>query len=248
MFASALLYTGLVAALSGLLLTIKPIARLGVSTRRRALGLAGAGCLAAGVAFGLPVSESRAARPQSALDRFVPVWQFNEVHERRIAAPPSIVFDAIKRVRPDEILLFRALIAIRGLGRPLPPEIADASERYASLMDIATHTTFIYLADDPPRELVVGTIVGRPRGVRTRVAPELFAQPPPGFALAAMDYIVRPDGAGSLVSTETRVFASGIEAERRFAIYWRIIYPGSALIRRMSLRAIDRRAVSSPPR
>jgi len=31
---------------------------------------------------------------------------------------------------------------------------------------------------------------------------------------------------------------------RRFAGYWRIIYPGSALIRRMWLRAVARRAVS----
>jgi hypothetical protein len=30
-------------------------------------------------------------------------------------------------------------------------------------------------------------------------------------------------------------------ARQRFAAYWRVIYPGSALIRRMWLRAIARR-------
>ena len=61
-----------------------------------------------------------------------------------------------------------------------------------------------------------------------------------------MNFLVTPDGpASSIVSTETRVFANSPEARRRFAAYWRAIYPGSALIRRMWLRAIDRRATSS---
>jgi len=53
-------------------------------------------------------------------------------------------------------------------------------------------------------------------------------------------------GAGVLLAGIglTRVFASGPAARRRFAAYWRVIYPGSALIRRMWLRAIERRATS----
>jgi len=46
----------------------------------------------------------------------------------------------------------------------------------------------------------------------------------------------------SLLSTETRVYANDAASRRRFAVYWRLIYPGSALIRRMWLRAIARRA------
>ena len=37
-------------------------------------------------------------------------------------------------------------------------------------------------------------------------------------------------------------------ARRRFAAYWRVIYPGSAIIRRMWLRAIERRAMAVPTR
>jgi hypothetical protein len=60
-----------------------------------------------------------------------------------------------------------------------------------------------------------------------------------------MNFRVTPDGAGgSMVSTETRVFASDASARRRFAAYWRLIYPGSATIRRMWLRAIERRATA----
>jgi hypothetical protein len=39
----------------------------------------------------------------------------------------------------------------------------------------------------------------------------------------------------SRLVTQTRVAASDASAERRFAAYWRLIYPGSAFIRRMWL-------------
>jgi hypothetical protein len=45
-----------------------------------------------------------------------------------------------------------------------------------------------------------------------------------------------------LLTTETRVYAVGPQVVRGFATYWRLIYPGSALIRRMWLRAIKLRA------
>ena len=65
-------------------------------------------------------------------------------------------------------------------------------------------------------------------------------------ALAAMNFAVRPDGeGGSVVSTETRVHSNSPGARRRFAMYWRVIYPGSAIIRRMWLRAIAHRAMSA---
>ena len=111
---------------------------------------------------------------------------------------------------------------------------------------MATHSTFVALADEAPREIVVGTVVGVPPGTRReRPTQEIFQKPlPPGFALAAMNFVVTPDGAGSIVSTETRVFANTPSARRRFAVYWRLIYPGSAIIRRSWLRAIERPATS----
>jgi len=60
-----------------------------------------------------------------------------------------------------------------------------------------------------------------------------------------MNFHVRPAGEGSLLRTETRVFANGARARRRFAWYWRLIYPGSSLIRYAWLRAIAKRVVRS---
>jgi hypothetical protein len=182
---------------------------------------------------------------EARLDEFAPGWQFRERHSISIAAPPARVFEAIRQVRADEIRLFRALTWIRRAGRPLPPGILNAG-RQESLIDVALQGGFVLLADDAPRELVIGTVVMAPPGAHGTLSPQVFRQDlPPGFALAAMNFAVTADGPDrSVVSTETRVFANSPSARRRFAAYWRVIYPGSAIIRREWLRAIERRATS----
>jgi len=246
MFGSAIVYSGLIIATAGLVLMVKPMRRLRIATRWRGLGVAGGGALVAGIGLILPAPESRVTRLETRLDEFAPAWQFREFHTIAVAAPPARVFEAIEGVRADEISLFRTLIWFRRGGRPLPATIRNAGAHGESLIDVALHTTFVRLARDAPRELVVGTVVGAPPGSRGRPTPELFQKPlPSGFALATMNFIVTPDGSGgSVVSTETRVFANSPSARRRFAAYWRIIYPGSAIIRRMWLRAIQRRSIN----
>ena len=207
------------------------------------LAIAGIGALLVGVALTFPARNSRVSKAETRLDEFMPVWQFGERHNIRIAAPPERVFAAIRNVRANEITLFKTLTWIRRGGRKTSESILNAGDS-APLLDIATRSGFMYLADDPPRELVVGTVVIAQSGSDCKVTPQTFQAPlAPGFALAAMNFLVTPDGpSGSLLSTETRVFANSPAARRRFARYWRIIYPGSALIRRMWLRAVERRA------
>jgi hypothetical protein len=237
-------YAGLLIALVGLVALLKPLPRLRIPTRRRALLTVAAGALLILLGLRLPVSEHRLVHAATQLDRFAPVWQFHEVHSLVITAPPARVYQAMQRVRADEIFLFRALTWIRRGGRSLPKGILNAGSR-EPLLEVATKGGFIRLADSPPYELVIGTAVMRPEGDHRPLTPELFQRElPPGFALAAMNFLVRELGPGrSLLVTETRVYASSPAAQRRFAAYWRVIYPGSALIRRMWLRAIRRRAL-----
>ena len=92
---------------------------------------------------------------------------------------------------------------------------------------------FVALGDEPGREVVFGTKLrlGPRRADRDR------------YANTAMNFLVEEEADGwCRLSTETRVFGTDDGARRRFAVYWRMIYPGSALIRRMWLQAIKRRA------
>ena len=107
---------------------------------------------------------------------------------------------------------------------------------------MATRTGFLLLAIDPDRELLVGTAVLAPEDWRPKqqVLPEDFKIiDQEGFALATMNFLIQETGPESCVlSTETRVYATDPASLRKFARYWRMIYPGSAVIRRMWLRAI----------
>jgi tRNA U34 5-methylaminomethyl-2-thiouridine-forming methyltransferase MnmC len=80
-----------------------------------------------------------------------------------------------------------------------------------------------------------------------KATPEDFkAVHEPGFALAATNFLVEEAGPGTtIVTTETRIYATDAWARRRFAVYWRTIYPGSSLLRYTWLRAIRRRAESA---
>ena len=242
---SILVYLGSALGLVGLLSLIRPIRFLRVRTRSSAAIIAAAGVFIVIVALLLPVRTKRVTTPTTRLDDWMPVWQFDERHLIHVDAPPEKVYGAIRAVCAREILFFRLLTAIRRCGQPGPESILDAPEE-KPILDVATQTTFLLLADERPRELVIGTVVAAPSNVpgSARLSPEIFRHRlPPGVALAAMNFFVRPDeNGGSIVSSETRVCANDTSGARRFAIYWRIIHPGSDIIRRMWLRAIKLRA------
>jgi hypothetical protein len=241
-----LVYAGLISAFIGAVGTLWPLRILGLSSRWGGAALLAFGVLIVVTGWALPAPETRVASPSSRLDEFMPVWQFSEIHRTRVNAPPARVFRAIHEVTANEILFFRTLTWIRRFGRPGPESILNAPER-RPILEVATRTSFLQLAEEPDRELVVGTLVGAPRGtIIGKPTPEGFkALERPGFAKAAMNFRVEADGTGgSFLSTETRVYATDGASKRRFAAYWRLIYPGSALIRRMWLRAIVSRAES----
>jgi hypothetical protein len=150
MWGSAALYTGVILFLAGLMLTIKPIARLRVRTRRRALAIAVGGAILGAAALFAPAFDSRTAATASRLDEFAPAWQFSEVHSLRVNAPPAKVFEAIRQVRADEILLFRTLTWIRRGGRPVPAGILNPGSQ-ESIVTVATKGGFVILAEEVPR-------------------------------------------------------------------------------------------------
>lgn len=245
---------GLVGMFIGLVLLVRPMAFLRIGNRGRAGLVLGASILICMIGANLPAAETQAASPKTELDRFVPAWQFGEFHAIRIAAPKERVYRALKDVSADEIFLFRTLVWLRRLGRSGPPSILNPPPN-EPLLEVASRTSFVLLAEKPNDEVVLGTLVVAPPGWRPsgQATPEayqkLVGSRPVGFAFAAMNFRLEDcEGAAkttpcTLLTTETRVYATDDSSRRRFARYWRVIYPGSAFIRRMWLRAVRRRAL-----
>jgi hypothetical protein len=218
MLLSVLLYGGLFAAIAG------AIAMLSRRMRRRGAAIFVAGIALVFIALVWPAAEERVATNASKLDELMPRWQFVERHEIRIEAPPERIYAAIGSVTAREIRFFQVLTAVRCMGRCREKESILNAPPARPILDVALGSGFRMLADDAPRELVIGT----------RVAPRTFA---------VMNFHVNGDG---LVTTETRVFAKTDADRRKFAIYWRFIRPGSGIIRRSWLEAIKRRAEAKP--
>lgn len=241
----AFVYLGLLLALVSIVFCFHPLFGLGIRPLHEAVVLLATGLVLVLGGWLLPAGETRATRARWQLDEFVPVYQFSEFHSIRVAAPKEKVYAAIKSVTAGEISLFRTFTWIRRLGRPGKEGILNAPP-HEPILDVATRTSFLLLAEIANHEIVVGMVVIAPRGskLKTPLTQEGFrALQEPGYAAAAMNFTVEDAGAETvIVTTETRVYATDPSARRRFAPYWRTIYPGSSLLRYTWLRAIKRRA------
>lgn len=105
------------------------------------------------------------------------------------------------------------------------------------------------LAEETDREIVFGAIAQSWRlwGAKFyRIADvsQFLQFDRPGYAMAAGNFYVVADNdtESTNMRHETRVYAPHPSARKKFAAYWLIVYPGIALIRRMWLQSIKRRA------
>ena len=177
------------------------------------------------------------------IDEFLPEYDVVERHEILVAAPVEAAYDAVLGLDLARSPVIAALLAVRGL-----PKLFTERPQLSRRVDLAAieHAGFVRLAEDPPREVVLG-VVGRfwhPwNNVRKITADQFSAFDEPDFAKGVWNFTVDPDGPPrSIVRTETRVHCTDAAARRKFLAYWRVIRPFSGLIRVLLLRSIARTA------
>ena len=107
-------------------------------------------------------------------------------------------------------------------------------------------TGFLPLDGSDPSDRVYG-MVGTPwKGAApppVHTAEAFLAYREPGAVRVAFDFrLVEEPGGWVRLSTETRALGTDPAARRAFARYWRLVYPGSAIIRRVWLDSIVARA------
>ena len=220
----------------------------GVSIRKGARWLAAgagvaAGAYAAYAAFTWlrygHVAEPADGDGDELLDRFMPAYEVVERHR----VPVQTTFAAAKDLDLNSAiarLLFntRALVMGGAIERqPMVPR---------PFVEQAQAIGWRVLAEVPGTEIVFGAVT-RPweaqPGFRG-VAPSEFA------AFNEPDYVkivltLRADPAGSDASifrTETRACTTDAAARRKFRLYWALVQPGVALIRRVMLAPVKQEA------
>jgi hypothetical protein len=238
---SVLVYLGLFAAALGAFACLRRVRWLRLATRRRGAALLGAGLLLVvlGVAVPAPLRHSAGS---TRLDRSLPDYQFSEFHETEVQASPAAIHRAIWQVTAREIRLFRLFTWIRSphlSARRKSTILSAPADR--PILEVATSSGFRRLADEE-NEVVVGTAVIAPRGLRATGDLRKI----PGLALAVMSFRTEPlDANRCRLTTETRIFATDRKTFYRFKVYWRLIAPGSAILRGTWLQAIRARAETS---
>lgn len=181
------------------------------------------------------------------LDQFLGHYDFNEVHATVVRAHPEAVFRAIWELAPEEVPLFRELFWIRSLPGRLSGLAGPDFAPRRGLLEQMLSNGFVLLGVEQEREVVVG-VIGQFWKLRGgAVAPiaspqEFLGFDRPDYARAAMNFSVEAVGGVLRLRTETRIAVPDAAARQRFGLYWRVVMPGSALIRRMWLRSIRLRA------
>ncbi len=233
-------YLGIGFFVVGLLSVIKPFKFLRIKSRKSSFLIAGAGLLVFVSGMILPSPIIRSSRPHQRIDNFMPEYQFYEYHEMSIKAPTEAVYKAIKEVSFIDIPFAMWLMRIRGMetGQFAQPILEELTQ---------PGTGFLALEDSNPHEYV-GGMVGKPWSNEQPpdvINPDEFRK----FRLAGnikvvfnMHVIAMEDGTSRL-SSETRIIGVDSSARKTFSRYWRVIYPGSAIIRRVWIDAIADRTI-----
>ena len=160
----------------------------------------------------------------------LPVYHHGERHAIRVAATPERALAAAREASLDDVPLVRFLFRLRGLRAP------PRSSIWSALLAEG----FQPWGDD------MLVLVGKPWSPKggTRRVEDFVGFAEPGWAKMAMDLRAVPEGDGSRLETETRVYLTDAVARRRFRAYWLVVRPFSGLVRRSWLKAAKRRGES----
>ena len=242
-WASMAVWTGIVGVLVGLVCLIKPARRAGA-----AMVVAGLALLAAGMLWPAPVQR---AEGKSKLDEIFPEYQFCEKHTQRIHASPERVAGALEQTTMDDIKAYYTLMRIRAFAlgiRQQPKSLLPSGSVRILAMMREPKSPFVPLYQDAS-EIVMG-LVGyarpytQPPNVHDLAAFQAFHEP--DSVRIAFNLLIRDDGGGwSTITSDTRLLVMGDRARRATGRYWRLVCPGSGMIRRMWLNAVEARAAGS---
>jgi hypothetical protein len=241
-------YAGVVIGLAGLLCLIKPLWWLGIRSRKVAALVVPLAVVLALAGLYWPAGGVHVQARQSRLDDFMPDYHFYERHEVRVHATPDRVNIAMRQVTFDDLLVYHALMRVRSLAYARNVKTAALGQKRV-LGTLPNPSKGSIRLHEDNREIVIG-LAGRPwaSGPRLRwESVEAFqAFDAPNSVKIVANFRVEDEGGGwSRVVTETRIRATDESARRTMGVYWRMIYPGSGMIRRALLNAIRARAESA---
>ncbi len=167
------------------------------------------------------------------INEFLPEYNFSKIHSITIFASAEKIFNVLKNSSFNSFMI-KILLMLRGI------KLEEIS------LTLSEKSYFTLLGENKEKEILFG-IIGKFwkwRGGLFQIKKEEFKDfSLTGFAKAVWGFSSSSeDPEITTFSTETRVLCIGDSAKRWFSVYWFLIEPFSALIRKLILYRIKYRA------
>jgi len=238
---STLAYTGIALAGCGLANVALPFRFLGI--RKRTVG---AVIFAGGVGLAMtallwPAPMFRVEQRRTLLDDALPEYQFFERHSSRVHARPEQVMQAARQSTFADMKSLTTLLKIRRAALRIH-ETGDLLQD-KRILDAFSASGYRTAGNEHEIVMFGGANLRAKRPLDVHTLQE-FAKYREQAAIKMAFNINAEDAGGGwcTVSTETRVLALDENTRRGMGRYWRLIVPGSGLLRRQWLEAIKTRA------
>jgi hypothetical protein len=238
-------WIGIVLTLIGLISLIRPLRFLLVFNRKIAVAVCCCGLFLSSIVLLWPVPLLHSEGSRQHIDTLMPDYSFREYHEVRVQASPNQVMQAMHQVSKSDIPTVRFLLRLRALAGGKREDIDHSRQEKPHPESQSTQDNGFF---SDTNEFASGMIMktwasANPPPMTT--AEQFISFKDSGYVKVAFNFYVKSLGNGkTLLSSETRIHANDDKARRIFGRYWRIIYPGSAITRRVWLDAVAARAES----
>ncbi|MGV7927498.1 MAG: hypothetical protein AB2L13_01115 [Spirochaetota bacterium] len=243
-------WIGALLTLAGVISLVHPLAFLLILTRTIAVYVLLGGLSISIISLLWPVRQKHSPTADRKIDALVPDYSFNEYHEVRIQASPERVKQTLRVTGVKDIPAARLLMKIRGIADD-DVDLSDRAAKNTTGPDTFSTPDFNFFVVDPGEFITVMIIKSsmiannpdKPAPPEITTLEQFISFNEPGYVKVAANFrFIGTGNEETLLSTETRVQGIRHTDSRVFGRYWRIIYPGSAIIRRVWLDTIKKKA------
>ncbi|UXN07985.1 hypothetical protein [Bartonella sp. HY761] len=185
------------------------------------------------------------------IDKYLPDFQFEEVHAIEIHAPRQKIFSALQHYNAQDDWLIASFIALR----EIPLRVLHACKLLKDVSPTPFSLDKFTLLETLENNQIAFGLVGKfwqaHYGLEMIDDGGTFcAFDKPSSAKLVLQFKINDQDADKTplcqnrftLQTKTRVFCPDGESKRRFAPYWNLIRPVSGLIRKRMLKAIKQQS------
>jgi hypothetical protein len=243
-------WIGIILSVFGVISLIHPLAILFILNRTTAAIVLLSGMLISGISLLYPVKMKHSPTTSQKIDSLLPNFTFNEFHEVHIKASPEMVKQVLQVTGVKDIPAAHLLMKIRGIA----DEDVDLSDRASNNLvgsDTVSTPDFNFFVVAPDewitvmilKSVIITNNVNKPAPPEISTLEQFTSFNEPGYVKVAVNFrFIGTNNKETILTTETRNNGITHNDNRVFGYYWRIIYPGSAIIRRLWLDTIKKNA------